>query len=92
MEVHIGKDHSENHDCGLCGFEAQTWEKLDIHLNTCEVYQCGGCEKIFNTIKDVKKHIEEMQYSDGWHYVYHLKLERNNQNEVSERQYRSDAI
>jgi dimeric dUTPase (all-alpha-NTP-PPase superfamily) len=92
MEVHIGKEHSENFECGLCEFEAPNFENLDIHLNVCEVYQCGGCEKIFKTIKNVKDHIEKMQYSDGWHYVYHLKLDRDNANEVSEKQYRSDEI
>ena len=92
MEVHIGKDHSENYECGLCEFEAKNFENLDIHLNSCEVYQCGGCEKIFKTIKDVKTHIDEKQYTDGWHYVYHLKLDRNNSNEVSEKRHRSDEI
>ena len=72
MEVHIGKDHSENYECGLCEFEAKNFENLDIHLNSCEVYQCGGCEKIFKTIKDVKTHVDERQYTDVWHYVYHI--------------------
>ena len=70
----------------------QNFENLDIHLNTCEVYQCGGCEKILKTIKDVKNHIEEKQYEDGWHFVYHLKLDRNKSNEVREKIYRSDEI
>ena len=46
------------------------------------MYQCGGCENIFKTTKDVKNHVEEMQYKDGWHYVYNLKLDRNKSNEV----------
>ena len=58
MEVHNGKDHSENYDFGLCEFEANNFENLDIHLNSCEVYQCGGCEKILKTIKDVKTHVD----------------------------------
>ena len=31
----------------------------------------SGCGKRFKTIKDVKNHVDEMQYDDGWHYVYH---------------------
>ena len=92
MEIHIGKQHSEKYECCLWKFEAQNFDNLDVHLNTCEVYQCAGCEKIFMTIKDIKKHIEEKQYDDGWHYVYHIKMDRNKTNEVSERRYRSDEI
>ena len=85
MEVHIGKQHLEKYECGLCEFEAQDFVDLYIHLNSFEVYQCGGCKKIFKTIKDVKNNSDEMEYTDGWHYVYHLKLDRNNSNEVIEK-------
>ena len=91
MEVHIGKQHLEKYECGLCEFEAQNFENL-VHLNTCEVYQCGGCEKIFKTIKEVETHIEEKQYEDGWHFVYHLKLDRIKSNKVSEKTYHSEEI
>jgi hypothetical protein len=35
MEVHIGKEHSDIFECGLCQFEAQNFENLDIQLNLC---------------------------------------------------------
>ena len=31
-------------------------------------------------------------YEDGWHFVYHLKLDRNNPSEVSKKEYRSNEI
>ena len=56
------------------------------------MYQCGGCNTKFKSIKEVKNHIVEMQYSNGWHYVAHLKLDRNNPCEVSQKNYRSTEI
>ena len=47
--------------------------------------ECGGCNTKFKSIKEVKNHIVEMQYSNGWHYVSHLKLDRNNAGEVSQK-------
>ena len=92
MDVHIGKHHSENHECGLCNFEAKDQENLETHLTSCEMYECGGCNAIFKSIKEVKNHIVEMQYSSGWHYITHLKLDRNNPCEVSRKTYRSTEI
>ena len=85
MKKHI-KSHSfkqakfKSYDCdfvGLCECVVQDFVNLYINLNSFEVYQCGGCKKIFKTIKDVKNNIDEMEYTDGWHYVYHLKLDRS---------------
>ena len=61
-----------------CDFKAKDQENLVIHLLSCEMYQCGGCNTKFKSSKGVKNHIVEMQYSNGWHYVAHLKLDRNN--------------
>ena len=40
MEVHNGKDHSDNFECGLCEYAAETEENLELHLFTCEMYHC----------------------------------------------------
>ena len=78
MEVHIGKQHSEKYEFGLFDFEAKGHENLETHLVSCEMYECGGCNTKFKSIMEVKNHKVEMQYSNGWHYVAHLKLDRNN--------------
>ena len=65
------------YECGLCDFEATNLENLEIHLVTCEIYQCDNCKTKFKSIKDIKEHIEE-KYSRRYEYVHHLKLHRNN--------------
>ena len=47
MEVHVGKEHADGFDCGLCGFKEQSLENLETHLSTCEVYDCGYCDERF---------------------------------------------
>ena len=39
MDVHHGKEHFE---CGLCHHRAKTLERLETHLNTCELYICDA--------------------------------------------------
>ena len=38
MEVHLGKCHMENFECGLCEYKAESSENLNLHLNWCEIY------------------------------------------------------
>ena len=40
MAVHIGKNHSEKFDCGLCDLETNSLQNLETHLKTCEAYEC----------------------------------------------------
>ena len=42
MDVHIGKAHSNDYECGLCDLKLETSEKLEIHLFTCEIFPCDG--------------------------------------------------
>ena len=44
MEVHIGKEHADGFDCGLCGFKEQSLENLETHISSREVYDCGHCD------------------------------------------------
>ena len=43
-------------------------------------------------IKDIKEHIKEEHKEYGHGYLYHLKLDINNCNEVTEKPYQSDKI
>ena len=55
-EVYLGK---LKYECGqLCDFDAIN---LEIHLVTCEIYQCDNCKIKFKSIRDIKEHIEEKQ-------------------------------
>ena len=40
MEVHIGKEHSDGYECGLCNSTETTLENLEIHFLTCEIFVC----------------------------------------------------
>ena len=83
---------------GLCDLEAGSLDNLEIHLNTCEVFQCdwdkNKCKQRFKTLPDIKKHFVEEHNKNCKEYGYleHLKLDRNDSNEVSEKGYRSDRI
>ena len=41
----IGNCNLENYECGLCDDNFDTLEDLEIHLNTCNIYECnfGDC-------------------------------------------------
>ena len=94
MEVHIGKDHSVNFECGICDLVVNTLENLEIHLFSCEVYQCDMCKSKFKSISQFKKHIPEMKCMEagGYQYVHHLKMERHKPNEVSDNLHCSDKL
>ena len=91
MEVHIGKQHCEKFECGLCNLEVGNYENLELHLTTCEMYRCQKCEKRYkpNHIRDLKKHIADIHKREA---IEHLKLDRNDCNEVSEKVYGMDKI
>ena len=36
MEVHAGRSHSADHECGLCDYKAKNVEDLETHISTCE--------------------------------------------------------
>ena len=59
MEVHIGKEHSDGFECGLCNSTETTLENLEIHFLTCEIFVCAECDERIMTLDGVKKHIHE---------------------------------
>ena len=59
MEVHIGKEHADGFDCGLCGFKEQSLENLETHISTCEVYDCGHCDDRLKTLDCTKEHMRK---------------------------------
>ena len=62
--IRLGKHHSDKFECGLCDLEIEGLENLEIHLNTCEVFQCDWdkdkCKERFKTLIDIKKHFGEV--------------------------------
>ena len=90
MDVHIGKHHTENYECGLCHLYANSFEKLETHLLTCEIYRCCICEepqKTEKTLKKGKEHMETEHEPEDYDSLQHLKLDRNIPDEVKCRNY-----
>ena len=91
MEVHNGKHHSEKFECGLCDSEMKNLESLETHLNTCESFRCYRCLGRYKTLKEVKNHFPEVHKKEHG-LIDHLKIDRNDCNEVTETEYCSDKI
>ena len=85
IEVHVGKCREENFECGLCGDEFIGKEDVDIHLKTCEIYECSSCWLREKNMSDMKNHIREKHYSST--KLNHLKIERENNFEVNSTSY-----
>ena len=73
MEVHVGKEHSEKNECGLCNYEAKDSEALNLHLRTCQVYICEECNFRTKHLHDIQKHLNDL-HSDQYSEILHAKL------------------
>ena len=62
IEVHVGREHGENFECGMCEFIAEDLESLDLHLLTCEIYKCNKCEIVFKTYKILSNTLLKMKH------------------------------
>ena len=87
MEVHLGKTHTDAFECGLCYFKAETTDKIDIHLFTCEVYKCSKCDFRGRNLSDLKKHVKKEHNPNKFFRVYHYKMDRTHSNEVQGKEY-----
>ena len=76
MELHIGRKHSDQLECGICNYEADNLENLTIHLATCEIYKCEDCELKVKTLNEVKNHVEKEHLTRidfNFIYIMHIK-------------------
>ena len=85
MEVHIGKWRTKDVECGLCEAKFFELESLEVHLKTCEVYDCGLCLNREKNISYMKKHIKDYHKQEG--SMRHTKMDRNNVCDISSRNY-----
>ena len=88
MEVHIWKCCYDYFECGLCEARVENLEKLEIHLNTCEIYECDTCFVRDKSLSDMKKHVEE-EHEKG-KILNHLKIDREDEMRVSFKQFSTD--
>ena len=100
MKVNNGKDHSDNFECGLCEYAAETEGNLELHLFTCEMYHCTAfygkfpikteCALKGKNLNELKKHMEKEHEGNGM--IRHLKMSIHNQNEVGIKAYYLEEI
>ena len=88
MEVHIGMEHTDGFEFCLCGCIEDSSEKLETHLLTCEVFDCGECHERTKTLDSVKKHLEEKhQKYLNINEIYHLKFSTENFTDIKKKGY-----
>ena len=87
MQIHVGRKHCEQYECGLCQHETKTREDLETHLKTCEIYICSRCEIRETTLAKIKEHMQEICEATPYTVLSHRKLHRDDQDELSHRQY-----
>ena len=86
LEVHIKKFHSEKITCGLCEYETEDLEDLEMHNTTCETYRCSECVTIFKSLPDIKDHTgKEHKGKKLW--IQHSRRERQNSDFFDSKSY-----
>ena len=89
MEVHNGKAHTKDFECGICEVSFGNNDDLDTHLTTCEVYKCNfqSCSCKETKLSDIKVHMEKEHGGGQYLKIQHLKISRTNQDEVTSTSY-----
>ena len=86
IQIHNGKAHTKSIECGLCDLQTQDLETLNLHLKTCEIYECNECECVAKQISGIKKHIKN---NNGCRdaSIHHVKMDRDNSEETAAKEY-----
>ena len=85
MQIHNGKHHANQIECGLCEYKAEDLEGLEVHLTTCEIYECVKCEFVAKQLSVMKKHVKDECKSST---IFHIKIDRNNALEANYKEYK----
>ena len=85
IEVHVAKCRTKNFECGLCEETFVKEVDLEIHLRTCETYECSNCWKRMKNLSDIKNHIETEHAS--YTNLNHLKIDREREFDVKIKSY-----
>ena len=87
IEVHVGWCRTKDFECGLCGIGFSDKDDLEIHLRTCEMYECDSytCWARGKNLSDMKKHIAEKH--ENLTSLNHLKIDRKDKFNVTSTSY-----
>ena len=72
-------------------YEAKSLDNLEIHLKTCEIYECEDCEYVSKQLSGIKQHISEIQKCSSSN-ILHIKMDRNNDQLASCTEYKQSDI
>ena len=89
LDIHVGRKHSGNFECAICGFKAKSEDNLNIHLHTCETFSCDYCwdpKVTVNNLTDLVTHLKEKHPKHLKNTnITHTKMDRNDTDKVSQR-------
>ena len=89
LDIHVGRKHSGNFECAICGFKAKSEDNLNIHLHTCETFSCDYCwdpKVTVNNLTDLVTHLKEKHPKHLKNTnITHTKMDRNDADKVSQR-------
>ena len=91
MDVHHGKEHGDNFECGMCEFIAPDKVALETHLFTCKMFVCNSCDQKCKTLADLKTHMKNI-HDKEYKYVKHSKQDRTNKEEFTEKNYKTSEL
>ena len=93
LQVHIGKQHSGNFECGLCDYAGNTLDNLETHYLTCEVYTCKRCTESFYNLSNVKDHLKakHMKHIRNTE-VEHIKMDKKYFENVTSKTWEANCL
>ena len=86
----MAKCRTEIFECGLCEETFVEEVDLEIHLRTCETYECSDCWKRLKNLSDIKSHIQEKH--EEFTTLNHLKINRESEFEVKINSYSLNEV
>ena len=86
----MAKCRTEIFECGLCEETFVEEVYLEIHLRTCETYECSDCWKRLKNLSDIKSHIQEKH--EEFTTLNNLKIDRESDFEVKINSYNLNEV
>ena len=87
MNVHVGRSHTDQFECGLCDTKFENSPLLETHLNTCEMFRCRMCWQERTTISEIKEHLQKKHKGPQPIIIEHFKMSRHNNYEVTSKDH-----
>ena len=79
----------QQYECGFCDAKFKDLTALELHLRTCEIYECSECYRKDKNLNDMKKHFvnDHADCEQGSDIIQHLKIDLENLSDVIIKSY-----